>query len=176
MEYICRPPVATERLSINPHTGMVHYKLKSQFSDGTTHVSWEPVEFLGRLASLVPPPRLNLIRFSGVFAPNSRHRQFIVPKPKDPDLFLCKPHHKYQPPWVYLLKRTFQIDLDHCPLCGKGKMKIISEVMDNIAIAKILSHIGLPTEPPKIHGSRAPPEVNGNPDFDEYFQPSYDDL
>jgi hypothetical protein len=43
-------------------------------SDGATHVIFEPLDFIARLAALVPPPRLNLTRFHGVFAPNSQRR------------------------------------------------------------------------------------------------------
>jgi hypothetical protein len=40
---------------------------------GTTHVVLEPVDFIARLAALVPPPRmhLHLRRFHGVFAPHA---------------------------------------------------------------------------------------------------------
>jgi hypothetical protein len=38
-----------------------------------------PLEFLARLAALVPPPRFPLIRFHGVFAPHSKKRVLVVP-------------------------------------------------------------------------------------------------
>ena len=44
--------------------------------EGTTHVVFEPLDLIARLAALVPKPRVNLTRFHGVFAPNSRHRAF----------------------------------------------------------------------------------------------------
>jgi hypothetical protein len=43
--------------------------LKSAFKDGTTHIVMSPLEFMQRLAALVPRPRLHLIRFHGVLAP-----------------------------------------------------------------------------------------------------------
>ena len=39
----------------------------------------EPLEFMQRLAALVPRPRLHLIRFHGVLAPNAKLRCAIVP-------------------------------------------------------------------------------------------------
>ena len=39
----------------------------------------EPLEFMERLAALVPRPRLHLIRFHGVLAPNAKLRSEIVP-------------------------------------------------------------------------------------------------
>lgn len=42
------------------------------------------MEFMGRLAALVPRPRVNLTRFHGVFSSNSKLREYAVPaKPAD---------------------------------------------------------------------------------------------
>ena len=40
-----------------------------------------PLEFMQRLAALVPRPRLHLIRFHGVLAPHAGLRTAIVPDP-----------------------------------------------------------------------------------------------
>ena len=37
-----------------------------------------PLEFMQRLAALVPQPRLHLIRFHGVLAPNAKLRSLVV--------------------------------------------------------------------------------------------------
>jgi hypothetical protein len=54
--------------------GKVRYQLKTPYNNGTTHVVFELLDFLARLAALVPRPRLNLTRYHGVFAPNSAQR------------------------------------------------------------------------------------------------------
>ena len=41
-----------------------------------------PVQFLARLASLVPPPRYPLVRFAGIFAPASTWRAAVVAMPR----------------------------------------------------------------------------------------------
>ena len=38
-----------------------------------------PLELMQRLAALVPRPRLHLIRFHGVLAPNAKLRAIVVP-------------------------------------------------------------------------------------------------
>jgi len=43
------------------------------------HVIFDPLDFIGKLAALVPRPRVNLTRFHGVFAPNSKYRGDITP-------------------------------------------------------------------------------------------------
>ena len=89
--YITRPAVSEKRLSLTEH-GQVRYSLKNPWRDGTTYVIFEPLDFIARLAALIPKPRVNLTRFHGVFAPNSQHRATITPagrgkgqKPNTPD-------------------------------------------------------------------------------------------
>jgi hypothetical protein len=41
-------------------------------------VIFEPVDFIAKLAALVPKPRVNLTRFHGVFAPNSKYRARVT--------------------------------------------------------------------------------------------------
>jgi hypothetical protein len=59
--YITRPAIANERLALN-RTGQVVLTLKTPYRDGTTRIVMSPLEFLQRLAALVPRPRLHLIR------------------------------------------------------------------------------------------------------------------
>jgi len=42
-------------------------------------VAFDPVEFIARLAALVPKPRINLTRYHGVLAPNHRWRGEVTP-------------------------------------------------------------------------------------------------
>ena len=56
-------------------------QLKSAFKDAPPISS--PLEFMQRLAALVPRPRLHLIRFQGVLAPNAKLRREIVPSPPE---------------------------------------------------------------------------------------------
>jgi hypothetical protein len=53
--------------------------LKTPYRDGTTHVIFEPEDFIARLAALVPKPRAHLTRYHSVFAPPSPDRAQIVP-------------------------------------------------------------------------------------------------
>jgi len=57
----------------------VVYTLKTPHRDGTTQVAFEPVDFVARLAALVPKPRVNHTRYHGVLAPNHRCRGLITP-------------------------------------------------------------------------------------------------
>ncbi len=107
--YITRPAIANERLKRNGE-GQVVLQLKSAYRDGTTHIVMSPLEFMQRLAALVPRPRL--------------------------------------------LKRVFDIDVEHCPQCG-GDLKIIAAIEEPAVIVRILTHLGLP--------ARAPPRAPARP-------------
>ena len=81
LEQLCRtvtrPALADERVQFND-AGQVELKLKTPWRDGTTHLVMSPLEFMQRLAALVPRPRLHLIRFHGVLAPNAKLRSLLV--------------------------------------------------------------------------------------------------
>jgi len=70
--------VSEKRLALTSH-GKVHYELKTPYRDGTTHVFFEPLDFIARLAALIPKPWVNLTRFHGLFAPSNKHRALVTP-------------------------------------------------------------------------------------------------
>jgi tripartite-type tricarboxylate transporter receptor subunit TctC len=49
--------------------------------------------------------------------------------------------------WARLLKRVFDIDLEHCPQCG-GEFRIIAAIEEPEVVARILTHLGLPARAP----------------------------
>jgi len=149
--YITRPAIANERLKRN-HAGDVVLQLKSAYKDGTTHIVMSPLEFMQRLAALVPRPRLHLIRFHGVLAPHAKLRAEIVPSPSENAPEHSADHaHAHRSParmsWARLLKRVFDIDIERCPNCGSA-LKIIAAIEDSPVIVRILTHLGLPTRAP----------------------------
>ena len=75
--YCARAPIATDRLSEAPD-GRIVYRLRHRWRDGTTHVVFEPLDLLARLAALVPPPRANLVRYFGILAPCASWRDVFV--------------------------------------------------------------------------------------------------
>jgi len=76
--YVARPPLAGERLE-QLSDGRLLYALKRRWRDGTTHVLFESLELIEKLAALVPPPRANTVRYHGVLAPAARRRSAVVP-------------------------------------------------------------------------------------------------
>ena len=150
--YVARPPLALERLS-RDGDGLVVHELKRPFRDGTTEFLFEPLDFLARLAALVPRPRSHLIRYHGVLAANARHRRLVVPAP-GPTPAACDDEDTPAPmrapmSWVQRLRYVFDIDLSRCPRCGAA-MRVLAVITEPRVIAAILEHID-------THAARAPP-------------------
>ena len=129
-------------------------QLKTPYRYRTTPLVMTPLKFLQRLAALVPHPRLHLIRFHGVLAPNTALRSQIVPGEADPVTDTAR--EPSEPPtasprarmsWAQLLKRIFAIDLTTCLQYG-GPLIILAAIEAPSRIIKILAHLGLPTRVP----------------------------
>jgi hypothetical protein len=82
--YGARPPFSLERLR-RLAGGRVAYRVKKLRNGRAKQRIMTPLEFLARLAALVPPPRYPLVRYHGVLAPRSPWRSRVVPKPRAPD-------------------------------------------------------------------------------------------
>lgn len=54
---------------VDPET--LQFSLKTPWADGTTSLLLSPTELIEKLATLVPPPRSNLIRYHGVPGPGA---------------------------------------------------------------------------------------------------------
>jgi len=167
--YVTRPAIAEKRLSLT-HQGKVRYELKTPYRDGTTHVIFEPVDFIAKLAALVPRPRVNLTRYHGVFAPNSKHRVWVTPARRGTGSRKVAEGQDEKTPaqrhmamtWAQRLKRVFNIDVKTCRICG-GAAKVIACIEDPAVIRKILNH--LQEKSPRGSGvlmpnPRAPPQAS----------------
>ncbi len=165
--YITRPAVSEKRLTLTP-SGNIRYQLKTPYRDGTTHVIFEPLDFIARLAALVPKPRVNLTRFHGVFAPNSKHRALVTPAKRGKKK-RCELSSDEEPKteaekrasmtWAQRLKRVFNVDIEICSSCG-GSMKVIACIEEPLVIKKILDHIEKKEQAERhdsLPPSRAPP-------------------
>ena len=97
----------------------------------------------------MPPPRLNLTRFYGVFASNSKvraevtasqrgkHSPRLAEHLKDSD----KPYHARNMSWAQRLKRVFNIEITQCERCEKLNVRIVGCITEPGIIQKILAHM-----------------------------------
>ena len=73
-----------------------------------------------------------------MLAPNAKLRAQVVPQEPEPPAQEAKPaecetncaHHRpVRLSWAKLLKRVFDLDLEHCPNCA-GELKIIAAILE----------------------------------------------
>jgi hypothetical protein len=179
--YVCRPPLAKDRLS-QTKSGQVVYKFKKPWRNGSEAVVMDPLTFLSRLAALVPFKRQHMLTYHGILAPAASARDRIVPPADEPpqarscrrfpdavqadatnsdSRSLVQGSRRRYIPWAELLRRVFLHQVLTCPFCA-GKRRVLSMVRDPDSIHRILTHLGLDPRPP----SRGPPRfVQGNLQF-----------
>jgi hypothetical protein len=243
--YGMRPPFSHERLSLTKD-GRVRLDLKRPWPtpDGASALIFEPVEFIRRLAALIPPPFAHLIRYHGLFAPRARDRDLLpaapvtdirleawaragllepaqdsskaskedaqpdnqapdsraptpgaqtsgaaaptsggapdcpstpaapisppsmkpplaapalaAPSSSPPELVLTGQRKRLR--WRDLLRRVFSVDALVCPQC-LGPMTVVAFITDVAVVQKILTHLGLPCEPPELSPARGPAQL-----------------
>jgi len=161
--YVSRPAIAEERLALTQR-GDIQLQLKTPYRDGTTYVILEPLDFLARLAALVPPPRMHLTRYHGVFAPHHALRAAITPAGRGRSARCIDAEERPVPKhvsmtWAQRLKRVFAIEIETCRRCG-GKLTVIASIEEPALIERILAHLEQrrQTEQPRLpFASRAPP-------------------
>ena len=181
--YCARPIFASERLQWIEKDQRLIYRLPKPRPNGQTVLMLTPLEFLDKLALLIPPPRKHRHRYHGVLAPNAPLRQVVTTyaglplsdKPVLPDQKsvntedLTGGHSKLPSSsvylWAILIARIYEILPLVCPQCG-GEMAIITFITEADPIQRVLNHIGEPSKPPQIASARAPP-VEWDTDFDQ---------
>ncbi len=161
--YVARPPLSAQRLS-RLNDGRLLYRLKRKWRDGTTHVVFQPLELVEKLAAMVPPPRVHLVRYYGVLGPRAAARHKIVgvrrrkqrrdTNSADHDTAGCAHAAGRWTPWAKLMHRVFAVDVLECPKCG-GKMKILATIHPPEATSAILDSLGLAPRAPPSSSMRA---------------------
>jgi hypothetical protein len=156
--YLFRPPVAQDRLRLTGD-GRIRLRLKTPWADGTRHLLFEPLEFLEKLAALIPRSHVNLVLYHGVLASHARWRpRVVLLEPTDPATRGLPnsldpadgPPPAPQPgrrhwAWAQLMQRAFGVDVLACPRCA-GRLRLVATVEDPHAVWAILESLGLPAE------------------------------
>ena len=147
--YLLRPPLAQDRLRLRAD-GRVLIELKTVWRDGTSHFLFEPIEFLEKLAALIPRPAVNLLVYHGVLAPRARWRSQVVRYARPaPDGIALTPHPaglSQAWTWAASMRRVFAVDVLACPRCG-GRLRVIATIQDPAVVRAILAHLGLALGP-----------------------------
>ena len=187
IRYCARPPFALDRLHIvDDRSDQILYVLPKPDLAGRTALRLSALEFLDRLATILPPPRIHRHRYHGVFAPNAPLRPLVTARTQEenapaaqlPSPGLPLPEtHSVPPPqpegaerrtpdsspsrpsqWAALLARIYEVFPLICPTC-QTPLTFIAFLTEPEPITQILAHIGEPTSPPLTHPPRGPPQT-----------------
>jgi len=187
IRYCARPPFALERLHlVGACPDQVLYVLPKPDPAGRTALRLSALEFLDRLATILPPPRIHRHRYHGVFAPNAPLRPLVTqrahldnalaaqvpvqdlplpltsaaspPKPEAPAPQPQDTSPSQPSRWAALLARIYEVFPLVCPTC-QAPLTFIAFLTEPEPIIQILAHIGEPTSPPLIHPPRGPPQT-----------------
>ena len=183
--YVLRPALSVKQLSYQPEKDLVCYRPKKGRPEDPLVFEWKPVEFLARFARLIPPARLHLVRYHGVLAPRSPLRPAVTRAAREEisyeellegvpaagiraamagaERILRKAASVAAKSWAVCLRRVFEIDPLLCPSCA-SKMTAVAIITQDRELARLLAHLGLPTEFPKTKPARSPPSHCGAED------------
>ena len=166
LRYCARPPFALERLHlVGGRSDQVLYVLPNPDPAGRTALRLSALEFLDRLANLLPPPRIHRHRYHGVFAPNAPLRPLItarvrqnnaattqdsLPDPPLPAPGTLPPTPEPPPPqppdlgpsrpckWAALLARIYEVFPLICPAC-QTPLTFIAFAFGELRFAPVLT-------------------------------------
>ena len=116
-------------------------------------------------SALVPPPRVHLTRYHGVFAANAALRAAITPAGRGSKARSCTPDGDAEARalnWAHRLRRVFGIEIEQCARCG-GRLEVIASIEEPELIERILAHRrerGEDTAPTASLGARGPPQAS----------------
>ena len=151
LRYCCRPSFASENIRWNGKK--VTYNLSKPNHRGQTFIQLDPVEFIDRIATLIPIPHRHRRHYFGVFAPNSPLRKHVVANAKrHPEDFVPPPLRllsdkvrNVSQEWATLIARIYEVDPLICSACG-GRVKIVGFVTHRAEILRILCGVGWPVQ------------------------------
>jgi hypothetical protein len=189
IRYCARGPFALDRLHlVGGRSDQILYLLPGPDLAGRTALRLSALEFLDRLAKILPPPRIHRHRYHGVFAPNAPLRPLVtaqarednalaaqtsvqdrpLPAPLTPKTSPPEPEIRTPQPtesipsrpskWAALLARIYETFPLTCPSC-QAPLTFIAFLTHPDPISQILVHIGEPTSPPLLHPARGPPQT-----------------
>jgi hypothetical protein len=160
-QYIARCPVSLQKLLYEPFKGKVIFKTKynAYFKENLKVFTGE--DFLAELTQHIPPARVRLIRYYGLYSSKSRGKwkdwdhivklapdgwreqnglEDISDESSDVDREISCSGNKSNQTWARLIQKIYQVDPMICSKCG-SEMKIIAIITDRYEVRKILKYL-----------------------------------
>ena len=172
--YVLRPALSLKQLTYKPEKDLIRYHPTKGKVDSPATLEWSGVEFVRRLAALIPPARKHMVRYYGALGPRSPLRRGVSMAARG-KATECELEAGYSVTlmgrsvraarkagsasvraWVACLRKVFEVDPVLCVKCG-GEMKLAAVILDDRELDRVLEHQGWPVEFSKTRPSRSPP-------------------
>jgi hypothetical protein len=147
LRYLLRPPVANARTRTQHtrDTSQVEILRTRPAPDGTPRVTLDPLEFLARATSHIPPPRQHQLRYYGAYAPRARSaRRLRLAADSEPATVSPRDDspavRARRLTWAQLLRRVLEIEPLACPTCP-ARLRIVGFITDPRVVDRILAHL-----------------------------------
>ena len=119
-----------------------------------------------RLLALVPPPKLHLTSFHGVYAPHAALRPLVTQPPTQETQLSTvalrkaktKQKTKRRLDWATLHRRTFGTDVLACPCGGRRTIRALHSTRKQAE--QRLADLGITVPPWRLPPATAPPQLN----------------
>ena len=175
LSYCLRPAISVKRLRYWPEKDLVSYYIPKE----NLSVEWPVVEFLKRFSAIIPPPRVNLVRYGGALGPRSLLRRLVsgaacrkvssaeltggwrMPSPLDGLLSQTKDlvRKAALDAWARCLGRIFEACPIVCTSCNMVMLPVAA-ITESYELTRLLKHLGLPHEFPITKPPRSPPQTS----------------
>jgi hypothetical protein len=151
--YLVRNPLSLRKLVYLDGQQAVLYRSRMNPSLGRNFEAMDPLEWLARLSDHIPDPGQHRTLFYAEYSNRARGSSYPR-EPAAPSREEPKPRKRCPPSWARLIAKVYQTDPLMCSRCGQ-RMSLVAFVTDQIAIRRILDHLGLTTP----QAEKPPPPV-----------------
>ncbi|MCK4798613.1 MAG: transposase [Spirochaetes bacterium] len=171
-QYLVRPPLSLSKITYESFKGKVLFKTKYNEYFGENFKVYNGEDFVSALAQHIPPARVHLVRYYGLYSSRGRGIWKDMPyvvrlapegwsKKQEEQATIIEYDTEVQSQgvkgnakrsaWARLIKKVYGIDPLICEKCG-SEMSIVAFIMDPEQIDRIIKHL-------KKQG-RAPPYIS----------------
>jgi hypothetical protein len=141
--YLVRNPLSLKKLVCLDGQEAVLYRSRMNPCLGRNFEAMDPLEWLARMSDHIPDPGQHRTLFYAEYSNRVRGcdhpAESRAQAGEEP-----KPRKRCPPSWARLIAKVYQTDPLVCARCGQ-RMSLIAFVTDQVAIGKILDHLGLST-------------------------------
>ena len=144
IRYTARGAVSLQRLTLDANGDLIS-TFTRPWSDGTTGI---------KLSALAPAPRVHPVRDAGCWAAHRKLRGASPPTRRQQGIETQARPVASRWAWARLLKRVFSLDLEGCPRCPSGRLRIIAAITCRPVIRRMLCRLKRAADPPPLAPAR----------------------